>query len=519
MAKVEKQSLLKDGDFTVERVQELAFFDLIGEKAKTKGTSNKSYHIELHKPKSGGRSQIYTMWGPTGGAQRHEWRYYNSYADADSDYDKIIASKKKKGYEEIDVAQRAQGSSEAKQITKAVQLKNADHLNSDKAKVSTLHSETQRLIGSLMGATNQFVIQTLRCPLGQLTNSQIDKGRDVLKSARKILLAAGAGTSGNMSAKLSKMDSDRITDYTNEFYRLIPHNLGSGARGQMTELLLDDLDKIVGKEDDLDTLLDAKSVGAVLKADSAVDDQYKSLNADFTFIDHSDPVFKFMTDYFYKSAVRNHGYNFDGGRNSIKIANIWSVKRKDKEHDCFLNNVEKISAECGRHSFAREAGDLSKHADKWVPKLRPDLEDKLCKLYEKSNVWLCWHGTRSANVIGITKKGLLIRPSGAVHTGSMYGDGKYFAWQSTKSLNYTDGGYWTGGGSSRTRFMFLLDVAMGNMFKAPHAQFYRGPPRGHHSVYGKARQSGVYNDEMITYDFKPQDAQSRIRYLFEITEG
>ena len=100
----------------------------------------------------------------------------------------------------------------------------------------------------------------------------------------------------------------------------------------------------------------------------------------------------------------------------------------------------------------------------------------------------------------------------------MYGDGKYFAWQSTKSLNYTDGGYWTGGSRSNgTRFMFCLDVAMGNMHIAPRPHFYRCAPSGYHSVYGKARSSGVINDEMITYDFDKKNTQSCIRYLFEIT--
>ena len=58
MAKVHKSPLLKDGEYTVETVKELAFFDLTGDKAKTKGTSNKSYHAELHKPKKGNRSQV-----------------------------------------------------------------------------------------------------------------------------------------------------------------------------------------------------------------------------------------------------------------------------------------------------------------------------------------------------------------------------------------------------------------------------------------------------------------------------
>jgi hypothetical protein len=46
----------------------------------------------------------------------------------------------------------------------------------------------------------------------------------------------------------------------------------------MTNLLLDTLDKIVQKDSDLDTLLDAKQVSAVLKVDATVDD----LNSSFS---------------------------------------------------------------------------------------------------------------------------------------------------------------------------------------------------------------------------------------------
>jgi poly [ADP-ribose] polymerase len=41
--------------------------------------------------------------------------------------------------------------------------------------------------------------------------------------------------------------------------------------------------------------------------------------------------------------------------------------------------------------------------------------------------------------------GLLIRPSGAVHTGSMFGDGIYFADKAQKSIGYSSlsGSHWT----------------------------------------------------------------------------
>lgn len=502
VAPVDKTPILNDGEYTVEKVVELSFFDLMGKSAGTHGTSNKSYHAELQCAIGDGTAQIFTMWGPTGGTQTKEWRHYGSTKDADKDFAAIIKSKTKKGYVEIDVAQRAYGSDAAKQITKAVVLTNADAVV-PVGKVSKLATATQNLISHLFGATSQFVATTLKCPLGQLTNKQIDEGRTRLNDAKIIL--------NNPNA--SKKEINRLQDLTNEFYALIPHNLGSGARGQMTQLLLDDINKVVNKEQDLDTLLDAKSIGAVLNKDSGIDAQYEQLNADLTLVDPTDPIFSFMSSYFEKSKVRNHGYD------KAKVKNLWKMDRKDKESDFFLTNAERIGEECGKHIFAKEASPLYREAESWVPNKRPDLDSKLCNVFNKSNTWLCWHGTRSANVVGITKRGLLIRPAGAIHTGSMFGDGKYFAHQSTKSLNYTDGGYWTGGrNQNSSRFMFLLDVAFGNMHIASGPSYYSKAPKGYHCVYGKAHKSGVMNDEMITYDFNQRDTQSRIRYLFEITD-
>lgn len=491
-------------DFTVEKVDELNFFDMTGEKAGTKGTSNKMYHIELQKEKSGrGRVQIYSIFGPTGRAQREDWRYpFSSQADAEREYDRIVRSKEKKGYQRIKVAQRAFGSEDAKTITAPVQLKNAGHLKG-KGKASTLDEGQQRIVSMFFGAQDKFVVETLKCPLGQLTNEQVDEGRARLDEAKKVVNAA--------KGKIGASDKKRLLTLTNEFYGLIPHNLGSGARGQMDHLLLDDLAKIMGKEDDLDTLLDAKAVGAALKKDSSVDAKYKALNCDFTTVQQGTALWRFLVDYFKRSMVSGHGYG------SKRVAAIWAMRRKDTKEAAFLTNAERIAKKCGKHTFATDARRLSGGAaSDWVPTKRPDLDKDRQGLYSKANVWLVWHGTRSANLVGITKRGLCIRPSGAIHTGSMFGDGKYFAWQSSKSLNYCDGGYWTGRGrGNASQFMFLLDCAFGKMHIAKNAHFFRGPPSGCHSVYGKAGQ-GLWNDEMITYDFKDQDNQSSIRYLFEI---
>lgn len=499
--KAVKSPELQPGSYIVkpENVKELNLFDMTGENANTKGTSNKFYHAELQEAKDdSGKCQLYTEYGPTGRVQAREYRIFDSVEAGLKEMNKIIKSKQKKGYVLVDVAQRVVGSADAQAIVKPVNFKNADEI---KTSASKLNSAQKEIVGLFFNAQDTFVAQTLKCPLGQLSNDQIDKGNAVLDEAFNII---------NNNKNLSDDQLKELGNLTNRFYSLIPHNLGAGSRGQMTQLLFDSTQKITQKKDDLDILLDAKQVGAVLKADSTVDDKYKSLNCEFDSVDPASDLFKFLSDYFEGSKVRGHGYDRE------KVTRIWSMRRKDSKESAFIKVSESIAKTCKGHTFVEQTKKLSGGKSKnWAINNRPDLDKEEKTLYNGSNVWLCWHGTRSANLVGITRKGLLVRPTGAVHTGSMFGDGKYFAWQSTKSLNYCDGGYWTGGRGNVKRYMFLMDVSLGNQHIAERSHFYKKPPKGTHSVYGKAGYS-LRNDEMITYDFEDKDNQSSIRYLFEI---
>ena len=76
---------------------------------------------------------------------------------------------------------------------------------------------------------------------------------------------------------------------------------------------------------------------------------------------------------------------------------------------------------------------------------------------------LYWHGTRNENLFNLLQTGLLIRPAGAVHTGSMFGDGIYFADKAQKALGYTSlkGSYWAKG-SANKGYLMLFEVHVGN---------------------------------------------------------
>jgi poly [ADP-ribose] polymerase len=285
------------------------------------------------------------------------------------------------------------------------------------------------------------------------------------------------------------------------YYSNIPHNFGY-TKINADVLRFDDDNKIDKAFDILDVFMDAKNVQNVISKKSAVDSQYSTLKADLNYVDPLDPTWKWLDAMLQETRASNH--HFLG---KLKTHKIFKVNRQD-EDKFFLKNAEEIAKECGKHAPSDVYAKFVKN--------RPDVPKELQDVYSRANVCPGWHGTRRANMIGITTKGLLIRPSGVIHAGSMYGDGIYWATNSTKSINYCDvkGSYWAQG-SNKTAYLFLGDVAFGNYKMANGSQLYNkkniSPA---HSVFAKAG-GGVYNDEIITYNPTGPQQQHALRYIIE----
>lgn len=129
-----------------------------------------------------------------------------------------------------------------------------------------------------------------------------------------------------------------------------------------------------------------------------------------------------------------------------------------------------------------------------------------------------WHGTRVWNVLSILRTGLKIMPEKDIESvninGKMYGYGAYFSDESTKSLNYSYG-YWDGGSRFNNCFMFLSEIAMGNIYYAKRDRNYMNnyvqKHGGYDSLFAQGGRSSVRNNEMIVWD----ENQINMRYLCE----
>lgn len=477
-------------NYDVTKRTTLNFTDVIN-------NNNKYYNLEVQVAKSG-EARIFTQYGRVGGTAAKEYRVCDSQGHAETEADKIVKAKTKKGYVEVKLVKAEVGSdvgkSKVDNTTVSVDaLKKAGVQVKEEGEASKLHGEVQDLVRTWFGVTQEFIelnLDTKKCPLGQLSLDQLTKGRDILEEARKIVHA-------------TKPDQKELNKLTNLYYSNIPHNFGY-TRLDADMLRLDKDDKIDKAFDILDVFGDAKNVQAVISKKSAVDSQYATLNAQLEYVDPADPTWKWLEAMVHETRASNHS-----GLGKIKVHKIFRLARNNEEK-YFLETAQAIAKECGKSTPSPIYSNLVKR--------RPDVPKALQDIYQKANIQPGWHGTRRANMIGITTKGLLIRPSGVIHAGSMYGDGIYWAIHSTKSINYCDvrGSHWAQG-ANKTAYLFLGDVAFGNQEMAGGSRMYtKKNIAPNHSVWAKSGgNSGLYNDELITYSASGPGQQHALRYIIE----
>lgn len=171
-----------------------------------------------------------------------------------------------------------------------------------------------------------------------------------------------------------------------------------------------------------------------------------------------------------------------------------------------------------------ESSNLYKNAWKVINPRTEKLFNDLLKTpeYKGSKIAHYWHGSRNQNWYNIIQTGLVTSPKGVKITGKMFGYGIYFAPKAKKSVNYTslEGSYWAGG-SDKSGFMALFDVALGNVLDVYEHHYWCSRTNKEemwkhnkcHSLYAHEGKGFLYNDEVIAYN----DAQVNIRYIVEIS--
>lgn len=257
----------------------------------------------------------------------------------------------------------------------------------------------KRLIDDLNKFSNQAILENYTVKVSQVTRAQIDEAQSILDEI-------------NHAIKNNNFNDIAVRDTINrklqKLFTVIPRKMK-----KVNDYLIhnqSDLKKLQDEQDLLDTL--GQQVGQQVANDGTTQ---KAMDI----LDYLGLKVSYLTD---DKIVRQ-----------IKDLCVGGFRQKVKNIYCVTN----IKTQEG---YDKEFASRS-----------------------NKKVELLWHGSRNENWLSILKNGLMIRPSSAVYTGSMYGDSIYFSDDVDKSGGYTSmgGSRWAGGNSNKF-YMALYDVHLGN---------------------------------------------------------
>ena len=425
--------------------------------------NNKFYQLELHQ--SGDKYRIYSCYGRTGTPGKQEERIPNY--NPEYEFEKIKKEKTSKGYREVKVAVTSKGTDVGNSKIISDDIKK-DKLITANAKPSVnLDREIEMLVKRLYeeagnGCKTQLdgsLKSSTENPLGTLTLTQINEGKKALDFANSLLIADP-----------SRIDTikQEIVSVTNEFYSVIPQQIPlrprdeDGRKEWLRKFALNNKTILDEKYEMLDLLSDVEGMIKGFGTDD-IGKKYQEINSRFNFCPFNSPDFISIKNFVESTQSSRHDWK-------LKVKNVWKMEvGAQSRHDSIMNNVGNI---------------------------RP-----------------LFHGSGPANILGICKKGLLVRPPGVYITGALFGNGIYFADKSTKSSQYSWGRYGGSRGYGNSYFMFVANVALGKIKEYQYAQSnLQQAPIGYNSVMGK-KGGTLVHDEYIIYDSK----QEKLNYLVEFT--
>lgn len=424
--------------------------------------SNKFYIAELHKANSayaGEPYRLYVNHGRIGAKGSAKAEPFSSLEGAERKFETKLREKRRKGYLVSDLATQTAGS------TKATTRINSDaldsgtlrHLTKGTATKANVHPKLLDLIEHLYAETNQAISLSVtgsikkdaRAPLGNIGINGINRGRAILTNIKGYLT-----TRPTQGQRL-------VESLSVEYYKTIPRKLPSDLRTD-TSWILSTKDRVDKEFEILDLYEDALRMLPVL-SNTDFESRYRALFCDIRPVEDSKTL-EYLSHKVVSTKASNHNFG-------LKLVSAYELN----QHNAPTFNQSGIQ-----------------------------------------NVRHLFHGSRSANLIGILSSHLKLPNNLAsdIHkTGAMFGGGIYFAHNATKSANYAFSQF--GGRKNKydTAYLFVAEVAMGNVYKTEKPQSFSEAPQGYHSVMG-AKGSHLVNDEFIVYD----PSQVKIRYLIEVAK-
>ena len=465
----------------------LNWTDLTGKKTgATALGSNKFYKAQIL-DLGGGAYRVVFNYGRVGQAGQTQAVPAASLAQAQSLMNKKVKEKTDKGYTKLD--RRSEADEKAKAAAKGVTV-TPDAPKQKAVRTKTFHPEVENLVKLLYGSTGAAVAAGLSssagatkdAPLGNLSDTQLDKGADILEKCEQF--ATG-------KKKATKND---FVDLTNEYLSNIPRNIDfARKRGKLDldAILLNSPERIEAQRKFITLLRDASLQKEVFAKAAEYDDPvevwYDGLKCDVEFAPADSDFYK-MVKKLFDTGQSPKNSNFHG---QVKLYRVWKCEQQGAKQP---------------------------------------FEDYAATVVGKPNAtgrtW-AWHGTRTENMMGICKMGLRMPqnlPKGVHITGKTFGLGIYHTpcWEDSgkdrkdakgktyqrhngalKSMNYTSlrGAYYGDGNTADRGYMFLEELALG-VPEIQHDVCWNKPAPDPGCDYIFAESWGhksLANDEVVTF--------------------
>lgn len=487
-------------DQTPQKVVEevtLNWTDLTGAKTGAKALgSNKFYKAKIEA--EGNRFKITFNYGRVGQSGQVQIAWAETVEAARRTFHSKINAKIAKGYCRVEM--RKQEDEVAKAKAKGIEFEKPVK----KIKPTrSFHQEIENLLRVMYTAAGNAVRAGLSssagvsksAPLGNLHDTQLDKGADLLDEIEDLIT--------------SKKNPPRpkLIQLTNAYLSNIPRNIDharKAGRLDLDQILLSNQERIAKERDFLGLLRDLylqKEVFAEAAiADDPVEVWYDGLQCEIEWLEPDSSEFARIQTYFDKGQSPKNA-NF---YNKLKVTRAWKLERKGEKplFDTYASTVIH-----------------KQNATGLVPG---------------------WHGTRTENLMGISRSGLLMPenlPKGVHITGKAFGQGIYHApcWPDAgeprpaengethtryngalKSMNYTSisGAYYHTQNRENRGYLYLEELALG----VPEVHLAacwdrKRPADGHDYIYARAfGNPQLSHDEVVTFD----ERASRLTHLLEI---
>lgn len=452
----------------------LNWTDLTGKKtgATTLG-SNKFYRAQLFDD-----GKVVFTYGRVGQSGQIQTVKCKTLDDAKRQLASKIAAKLAKGYTKVDLRAAAPGKP-AKPARK----------RGGPARKHAYHPDVEQLLSLVYTSTGTAVAAglsasagaTAEAPLGNLSDAQLDKGADILEDIERLL-----------ANKPKKRD---LVDRTNDFLSNIPRDIDHARKGgklDLDRILINSSQRLAEQRSFITLLRDALVAKDVFAAAAEVTDPhevwYDGLACDITYLEPKSAERKAIKALF-DSGQSPINSNFFG---KLELARVWTVEQRGR-----------------KPAFDRYARSVTKAAG-------------------ATGVTFGWHGTRTPNLMGICKQGLVTPknlPKGVHVTGRAFGLGIYHTprWPDAgksikdeagkkftryngalKSLNYSSlrGAFYHKDNTADVGYMFLEELALGVPELALKACFDKPAPKnGCDYIYARAHgHASLSNDEVVTFD-------------------